>query len=70
MSPLPFPSIEAGPAGGELVVLLHGFPQSKETWAPLLPRFADAGLRAVAFDQRGYRPGDLAAPRDAFRLPR
>ena len=54
----------AGPADGELVVLLHGFPQSSAIWAPQLDALAAAGYRAMAPDQRGYsrraRPTDVA----------
>ena len=47
----------AGPADGALVLLLHGFPQSRHSWQAQLPALAAAGYRAVAPDQRGYSPG-------------
>lgn len=40
--------------GGPLVVLLHGFPESRKTWSRQLPFLAAAGFRAVAPDLRGY----------------
>jgi pimeloyl-ACP methyl ester carboxylesterase len=43
--------------GDELVVLLHGYPQSSWEWHAQLPALAAAGYRAVAPDQRGYSPG-------------
>ena len=46
-----------GPDDGDLVLLLHGFPQSSAIWQPQLEALAEAGYRAVAFDQRGYSPG-------------
>ena len=46
-----------GPEDGELVLLLHGFPQSSHEWRHLLPPLGRAGFRAVAPDQRGYSPG-------------
>lgn len=46
----------AGPEDGEVVVLLHGFPQSSAMWRPQLAALAAAGYRAVAPDQRGYSP--------------
>jgi pimeloyl-ACP methyl ester carboxylesterase len=46
-----------GPSDGPLVVLLHGFPQSRHTWRAQIPALASAGFRAVAPDQRGYSPG-------------
>jgi pimeloyl-ACP methyl ester carboxylesterase len=51
----------AGPVGGPLVMLLHGFPQSGAMWETQLTTLAAAGHRAVAPDQRGYSPG--ARPR-------
>jgi pimeloyl-ACP methyl ester carboxylesterase len=47
----------AGPASGPLVLLLHGFPQTRHTWRDVLPDLGAAGFRAVAVDQRGYSPG-------------
>jgi epoxide hydrolase 4 len=46
---------------GPLVVLLHGFPESRKTWSRQLPALAAAGFRAVAPDLRGY--GDSPKPR-------
>jgi pimeloyl-ACP methyl ester carboxylesterase len=54
---LVFDALVAGPEDGELVVLLHGFPQAASMWTSQLEALADAGYRAVAFDQRGYSPG-------------
>lgn len=51
-----FDALAAGPAGGALVLLLHGFPQSAEEWRPQLAALGEAGYRAVAPDQRGYSP--------------
>lgn len=42
---------------GEPVVLLHGFPQTKEAWSAVAPLLVDAGLRTLVPDQRGYSPG-------------
>jgi pimeloyl-ACP methyl ester carboxylesterase len=52
-----FGAVVKGPEDGAVVLLLHGFPQSKEMWRPQIEALADAGYRAVAFDQRGYSPG-------------
>ncbi len=57
-----FDARAAGPVDGELVLLLHGFPQTGRAWERLLGPLADAGYRAVAPDQRGYSPG--ARPTD------
>lgn len=45
---------------GPLVVLLHGFPESRKTWTRQLPALAAAGFHAVAPDLRGY--GDSPKP--------
>lgn len=47
----------AGPDGGRLVLLLHGFPQTSASWTAVLHQLASAGHRAIAIDQRGYSPG-------------
>lgn len=47
----------AGPASGEVVILLHGFPETSYEWRSQLLWLAKAGYRAVAPDQRGYSPG-------------
>ncbi len=65
---LVFDVTTAGPADGEPVVLLHGFPQSARSWDAVTPALAAAGLRTVAPDQRGYSPGARPADRDAYRL--
>ena len=51
-----FDGFAAGPEDGEVVLLLHGFPESAHEWDLVAPLLADAGYRVVAFDQRGYSP--------------
>ncbi|MCE1180657.1 MAG: alpha/beta hydrolase [Micrococcales bacterium] len=64
-----FDVTDSGPADGTPIVLLHGFPQDRTAWDQVTPLLADAGLRTLAPDQRGYSPG--ARPRDtaAYRMP-
>ncbi|GMQ85044.1 MAG: alpha/beta hydrolase [Acidimicrobiia bacterium] len=45
---------------GPPVVLLHGFPELAYSWRHQIPVLADAGLRAIAYDQRGY--GESSKP--------
>lgn len=47
---------EAG--SGPLVLLLHGFPEFWWSWRHQLTALADAGMRAVAVDLRGYGDSD------------
>ncbi|HEY0095961.1 MAG TPA: alpha/beta fold hydrolase [Archangium sp.] len=58
--------LEAGPADGPLVLLLHGFPELSESWREVLPRLAGAGFRAVAPDLRGY--GGTDRPEEGYDL--
>ena len=51
-----FDALACGPADGELVLLLHGFPQTSAEWRSQLATLGRAGYRAVAPDQRGYSP--------------
>lgn len=63
----------AGPADGPLVILLHGFPQTRHSWREQVPALGAAGYRAVAPDQRGYSPGvrpDPAADLSAYGVDR
>jgi pimeloyl-ACP methyl ester carboxylesterase len=50
--------LEAGPVDGELVILLHGFPEFSCAWRYQIPTLADAGFRIWAPDQRGYNLSD------------
>jgi len=51
---------------GETVILLHGFPVTSAMWEPLMQPLADAGYRAIAFDQRGYSPGARPEEESAY----
>ena len=54
---LVFDARAAGPADGDLVLLLHGFPETSYEWLHHLGALGQAGYRAVAPNQRGYSPG-------------
>lgn len=51
-----FDALAAGPADGDPVLLLHGFPQTARCWRHQLGALGGAGRRAVALTQRGYSP--------------
>lgn len=46
--------LAAGPLGGPLVVLLHGFPEFWYGWHRQVPALVAAGYRVLVPDQRGY----------------
>ncbi|WP_051258368.1 alpha/beta fold hydrolase [Atopococcus tabaci] len=49
---------QKGPADGELVLLLHGFPEFWYGWHKQLTSLAEKGFRMWAPDQRGYNLSD------------
>lgn len=49
---------QAGPASGELVILLHGFPEHGMAWEAQIEFLASQGYRVWAPDQRGYAGSD------------
>lgn len=65
---LRFDVTDGGPLGGDVVVLLHGFPTDRTSWDRVAGRLHEAGLRTLAPDQRGYSPGARPSGQDAYRL--
>lgn len=47
-------NITAGDENGQLVVLLHGFPENWTCWLKQIPFLAKKGYFVVAPDMRGY----------------
>lgn len=58
----------AGPADGEPVVLLHGFPEFWYAWRLPMARLAAAGFRVIAPDQRGYNLSDKPDGIEAYKV--
>lgn len=63
-----FPVRDEGPIEGEMVVLLHGFPQTSKSWDAVTIRLHEAGYRTLVFDQRGYTPTARPRGRFAYRI--
>ncbi len=63
---LVFDVTDSGPDTGDIVVLLHGFPQNRHEWDGVTPHLVAAGYRVLAPDQRGYSPGARPAGRRAY----
>jgi pimeloyl-ACP methyl ester carboxylesterase len=57
-------AVEAGPADGPLLILLHGFPEFWWGWRHQITPLADRGFRVVVPDMRGYNESD--APQEVF----
>jgi len=63
-----FTVLDNGPVDAETVVLLHGFPQTAQSWRAVSRPLLAAGYRVIAPDQRGYTPQARPRPRRAYRL--
>lgn len=64
-----FSVLTAGRRDRPVVLLLHGFPEGKESWEPQLIALSDAGWRAVAPDLRGFGGTDAPKGMDAYAMP-
>ena len=53
-----FRTMVDGPPAGDMFILLHGFPEGAESWAPQMAALAGAGCMVVAPDLRGYGLSD------------
>lgn len=69
VGPYTFDALVDGPEGGELVLLLHGFPQTSASWREQITALGAAGYRAVAPDQRGYSPRARPIELAAYAMP-
>jgi pimeloyl-ACP methyl ester carboxylesterase len=65
---LTFDVVDSGPADGEVVILLHGFPQSADEWNHLVPILTGAGFRCLVPNQRGYSVDARPRGRRAYRV--
>lgn len=46
---------------GRPIILIHGWPLSSDSWDPVMMALKDAGMRAIAYDRRGFGRSDHAA---------
>ncbi len=65
---LTFDVVDSGPIDGDVVVLLHGFPERASSWDAVSARLQAEGYRTLAPDQRGYSPGARPRGRRAYRV--
>ncbi|WP_425463606.1 alpha/beta fold hydrolase [Methylobacterium oryzihabitans] len=61
---------EAGPEDGPMILLLHGFPESRLGWRRQVGPLAASGLRVIVPDQRGYARSSKPGPLAAYHLDR
>lgn len=60
--PIGLETRHAGPTDGEVVILLHGFPECWSTWRHQIPALSEAGYRVFVPNMRGY--GQSSKPSD------
>lgn len=60
--------MDVGPAGGEGVPLLHGFPRTARAWDTAVPVDLGAGYRLLVSARRGCSPGARPAGRHGCAL--
>lgn len=65
---LRFRTMVDGPAGGEMFILLHGFPEGAESWSKQVDALAKAGHLAVAPDLRGYGLSDAPEAVETYAM--
>src|SRR5271168_3992846 len=54
--------LEAGPADGPPVILMHGWPSDPHDWDGVVPLLAEAGCRVLTPWLRGYGPTRFLDP--------
>ncbi len=59
--------VQAGPADGPPLVLLHGYPEFWWGWRLILPDLTKAGFRVIVPDQRGFNASDKPEGVGAYR---
>ncbi len=57
-----------GPADGELILCVHGWPENWYSWRHQMAHFAEQGFRVAAMDVRGYGRSSRPEPIEAYRL--
>jgi pimeloyl-ACP methyl ester carboxylesterase len=62
-----FPVLDYG--DGPVVLMLHGFPDSRHLWRYQVPALAEAGFRVVAPDMRGFGDAPKPGPVEAYAVP-
>lgn len=67
---LHFDVVDSGPLDGEVIVLLHGWPERASSWRGVSALLNEAGYRTLAPDQRGYSPGARPKGRRAYEASR
>lgn len=60
--------VQAGPPGGPIAMLLHGFPEFWMAWSNQIDDLVASGYRVWIPDQRGYNTSDKPRAVEAYRI--
>ena len=60
--------VTAGPEDGDLVVLLHGFPEFWYSWRNQIPALVEEGYRVAALDMRGYNESEKPQDVESYEI--
>lgn len=63
-------AVAAGPVDGQLVILLHGYPEFWYGWRHQIAPLAAAGFRVLVPDQRGYNESSKPEGWRSYELPK
>lgn len=63
-----FDVVDTGPLDGELVILLHGWPETARSWEKVAAILNEKGYRTLAPNQRGYSPRARPNSVRAYRI--
>ncbi len=55
-------AISAGDDESQLIILVHGFPDSPKNWQPVIDRLAESGYKVIAPWLKGYSPSQAIPP--------
>jgi pimeloyl-ACP methyl ester carboxylesterase len=61
-------AVDSAGDGDNVALLLHGFPECRQSWRRQLPALARLGWRAVAPDMRGYGESSRPEGVEAYRI--
>jgi len=63
-----FDVVDSGPIDGDVVVLLHGFPQTARSWSAVSEQLHAKGFRTLTPNQRGYAAGARPGGRKQYTI--
>ena len=69
IGPIQLHAVAAGPPHAPIAILLHGFPEFWYSWHKQIAPLAEAGLRVIVPDQRGYNTSSKPRGSANYAMP-